>query len=401
MSVTRVAMVAHASFPDDTRLRRQAEALRDAGYGVDIFGLRDVGRPEVEEWRGLRVIRLPVQRRFTGFAGHLGEYLAFAGLAAVRLASEHRRRHYRLVQVATLPDFLAFAALPVRLTGTPLLLDLHEDMPAFFRDRFANAGLRPLLPLVSGAARASAAVADGIITVHEPLRQLAIARGLPAHRISVVMDSADERIFDPTSHPRRPSRVEGRLRLIHHSNLQRIYGLDLAVEAVSLLDPALGAHLDVYGDGPFRSQVEAAIAHHAVAERVTLHGHVPLDELPALLAASDLGLVPTRPEPYMDYSLSTKLIEYVAMGVPIIATDLRTFRSHFDGSAIRFVSGGDPRALAAAIQALSADPAAAEALAAEARRQAEPYAWDLQKGHYLEVVDGLLGRGRLVASRGA
>ncbi|MDQ5839981.1 MAG: glycosyltransferase [Chloroflexota bacterium] len=400
MTVPRVALVAHASLPDDTRVRRQAEALRDAGYDVDLFGLRDPGQPEVEDWRGLRIIRLPVRRAFTGFAGHLAEYLAFASLVSVRLAVEHRRQRYRMVQVATLPDFLVFAALPVRLTGVPLLLDLHEDMPAFFRDRFSSPGLRPLVTLVTAAARASAAVADAIIAVHEPLRQLAIARGVPAHRISVVMDSADERIFEPTRHARRAFMADGRLRLIHHSNLQRIYGLDLAVEAVSLLDPALDAHLDVFGDGPFRRQIEAAIARHAVGDRVTLHGRVPQDDLPAVLAAADIGLVPTRPEPYMEYSLSTKLIEYVAMGVPVIASDLRTFRSHFDGAAIRFVPGGDPQALAQAIGTMASDPSAATSQAGEARRQAVPYAWAVQSAHYLAVVEGLLARGRLVASGG-
>jgi glycosyltransferase involved in cell wall biosynthesis len=401
VTVTRVALVGHASLPDDTRLRRQAEALRDAGYRVDLFGLRDPGQPEVEEWRGLRIIRLPVRRAFTGFAGHLAEYLAFAGLVSVRLAVEHRRQRYRLVQVATLPDFLAFAALPVRLTGVPLLLDLHEDMPAFFRDRFATPGLRPLVTIVTAAARASAAIADAIITVHEPLRQLAIARGVPVHRISVVMDSADERIFDPDRVPRREFMEDRRLRLIHHSNLQRIYGLDVAIEAMSLLDPGLDAHLDVFGDGPFRPQIEAAIARHAVGDRVTLHGRVPQDDLPAALAGADIGLVPTRPEPYMEYSLSTKLIEYVAMGVPVIASDLRTFRSHFDEAAIRFVPGGDPQALAQAILTMASDPTAASSQAAEAQRQAVPYAWAVQSAHYLAVVEGLLARGRLVASGGA
>lgn len=400
MSGIPVALMGHASLPDDTRMRRQAEALRDAGYEVDLFGLRDPGQAEVEEWRGLRIIRLPVRRSFTGFAGHLAEYLAFATLAAVRLAAEHRHRRYRLMQVATLPDFLAFAALPVRLTGVPLLLDLHEDMPEFFKDRFARAGIQALLPVVSWTARASAAIADAIITVHEPLRQLAIKRGVPAHRISVVMDSADERVFDPARHPRRSFMADGQLRLIHHSNLQRIYGLDLAVEAMSLLPGDLAPHLDVYGDGPFRGQVEAAIARHGVSDRVTLHGRVPQDALPEVLAAADIGLIPTRPEPYMAYSLSTKLIEYVAMGVPIIASDLQTFRSHFDAAAIRYVPGGDPRALATAIEELAAEPARAEALAVEARRQGAPYAWALQSAHYLAVVDGLLERGRLVASGG-
>jgi len=400
MTPARIALVVHADIPDDPRLRRQAEALRDAGHEVDLFGLREPGQLAEESWNGIRLVRLPVRRRFTGFAGHLAEYLAFAAVVSVRLAAEHRHRRYRLVQVATLPDFLTFAALPVRLTGVPVLLDLHEDMPEFFRDRFASPGLAPLFPLVSGAARASAAVADAVITVHEPLRQLAIARGVPPQRISVVMNSADARVFDRSRHPRRAFMADGRLRLVHHSNLQRIYGADVAAAAVSRLPGTLDAHLDVYGDGPFRAELEAAIAEHGAGERVTLYGRVPLDDLPAVLAASDIGLVPTRPEPYMAYSLSTKLLEYVAMGVPVIASDLRTVRSHFDDTAVTYVPGGDPAALTAAIAALATNPGAAAAQADAATRQAEPYGWAIQSAAYLTVVDGLLGRGRLAASGG-
>jgi hypothetical protein len=135
--MSRVVIVAHATHPADPRIRRQAEALLHAGHHVDILCLRGAGQPPEEEEDGLRVIRLPVNRAFTGFAGHMAEYLAFAGIAALRLAREHRRRRYQLVQVATVPDFLVFAAAPLKLSGVPLLLDLHEDMPEFFRDRFA------------------------------------------------------------------------------------------------------------------------------------------------------------------------------------------------------------------------------------------------------------------------
>jgi glycosyltransferase involved in cell wall biosynthesis len=265
-------------------------------------------------------------------------------------------------------------------------------MPEFFRDRFASGGLRPLFPIISGTARVSAAVADAIITVHEPLRQLAIRRGVPAHRISVVMNSADERLFDPAGHPGRAWRADGALRLVHASSLLPIYGLDTAVEAMARLGPTLNAHLDVYGDGPFRTDVEDAITRYGADERVTLHGRVPLDDLPDALAGADLALVPTRPEPYMAYSLSTKLLEAVAMAVPVIATDLATVRRHFDGAAIRYVPGADAPALAAAIESLGSDPAAAAAQAAAASEQARPYAWTSQKAHYLAVVDSLLTR---------
>jgi glycosyltransferase involved in cell wall biosynthesis len=388
--MARLAMVVHAVYPGDPRVRRQTDLLGEAGHEVDLFCLRSPDEAADEAAGPLRIIRLPVNRLFTGFAGHLAEYLAFAGIASVRLAREQRRRRYRLVQVATVPDFLAFAAAPLKLSGVPLLLDLHEDMPEFFRDRFAHPALRPLMPLVSGAARASAFFADELITVHEPLRQLSIARGVPPEKISVVMNSADTRLFDPLLHPRRGFMDDGELRLIHHSNVQRIYGLDIAVEAVARIGSEVPLRLDVYGDGPFRSAVEATIERTGTAERVHLNGRVPMDDLPGLIAGSDIGLVPSRPEPYMQYSLSTKLLEFAAMGIPIIASDLATFSAHFTPEAIRYVAGGDPDALAAAIRELAADPTGAARLGAEARRQAAGYAWEVQGRRYLEIVERLL-----------
>ncbi len=386
----RIAIVVHASVPADPRIRRQTDALLEAGYEVDVFGLRDPGQPAEEQTGALRIVRLPVQRRFDGFAGHMAEYLAFTGLAAIRLTREHRRRRYGLVQIATLPDFLVLASGVLKLMGVPLLLDLHEDMPAFFDDRFAAVPLRPLRPMVRGVARGAAAMADAILTVHEPLRDLSMARGVSPEKISVVMNSPDERLFNPSRHARRGFMEDGELRVVHHSSLQRIYGLEVAVEAVARLPRDVAVRLDVYGDGPYRPQIEAAISRTATGDRVVLHGRVPLDDLPAILASSDVALVPSLPEPYLENSLSTKLLEAVAMGVPVIATDLATFRAHFTDAALRYVPGADPGALATAIVELAGDPDGAGALAAEAHRQAQPYAWGVQAERYLAVVDGLV-----------
>ena len=386
----RVAMVVHATFPGDPRVRRQSDALVDIGYEVDIICLRVAGEP-TEEWDGaVRIIRLPIDRTFMGFAGHLAEYLAFAAMVAWRLAREHRVRRYDLVQVATVPDFLGFAALPEKLGGVPLLLDLHEDMPEFFRDRFAHPLLRPLLPMVTASARAAAAISTELITVHQPLRRLSIARGVPPDKISVVMNSADGRLFDPARHPRRPFMADGELRLVHHSNFQRIYGLDIAIRGLAKLRPDLAWRLDVYGDGPWRPAIEDAVARTGTAQRATLHGRVSLDDLPGLLANADIGIVPSLPEPYLEFSLSTKLLEYAAMGVPIIASDLATFRHHFTDAALAFIPGGNPEAVARAVEALVADPAATAALGAEAQRQAQAYDWEVQKARYVSIIERLI-----------
>jgi glycosyltransferase involved in cell wall biosynthesis len=386
----RIAIVVHATVPGDPRVRRQSDAMLDAGYEVDVLALRQPGEADEEVVGGARVVRLPVDRSFGSFAGYIAEYLAFSALASWRLAREHRHRRYGLVQVANVPDFLVFAALPERLSGVPVLLDLHEDMPEFYRDRFARPVLRPLLPLVGAVARASAAAADEIITVHEPLRRLSIERGVAPEKIDVVMNSADGQLFDPGRHARRPFMADGTLRLIHHSNLQRIYGIDVAIDGLARLPADLDWRLDVYGDGPWRSQVEAAIAASGTAERVILHGRVAMDSLPSLLAGADIGLVPSLPEPYLQYSLSTKLLELAAMATPTIASDLATFRHHFTADALRYVPGGNPAALARAVEDLVADPDATAAMGREAQRQASAYDWEVQKVRYLEIVSWLL-----------
>jgi starch synthase len=119
-----------------------------------------------------------------------------------------------------------------------------------------------------------------------------------------------------------------------------------------------------------------------------------MDDLPGLLAGSDIGLVPSLAEPYLEYSLSTKLLEYAAMGVPTIASDLATFRHHFTDAAIHFVPGSDPAAIGRAVEARAADPAGTLAMGEEMRRQAAAYDWEVQKARYLEIV------GRMCASAG-
>ena len=170
------------------------------------------------------------------------------------------------------------------------------------------------------------------------------------------MNSADGRLFDAGAHERRAFMADGVLRLVHHSNFQRIYGLDVAIEGLSRLRPERALAARRVRRRSMADGIEAAIERTGTADRVTLHGRVHMDELPRLLAGADIGLVPSLPEPYLAYSLSTKLLEYAAMGVPIVASSLATFRHHFTDDAIRFVPGGDPDALARAVEALVDDP---------------------------------------------
>src|ERR1700690_3193510 len=132
-----IALVTHSYYEEDPRLRRQAESLAAGGWSVDGFGLRRPGEPTEGVLHGVHVRRLGVQRhQGAGLPTYLREYLAFFIRVLFALARAHRRRHYAVVQVATLPDWLVFATAPLRAVGVPVILDFHEAMPEFFRSRF-------------------------------------------------------------------------------------------------------------------------------------------------------------------------------------------------------------------------------------------------------------------------
>ena len=130
-------MLAHAYYEEDSRVRREAEALVRAGHPVEVFALRRPGDPSEGVLDGVVIHRLDVRRhQGAGITVYLREYLDFLARATIALARVHRARRFGLVHVDTLPDFLVFAAMPLKLAGVPVLLDLHEAMPEFFRARF-------------------------------------------------------------------------------------------------------------------------------------------------------------------------------------------------------------------------------------------------------------------------
>lgn len=390
-----VLMIVHSYVAEDPRVRREAEALIAAGRAVTVLGLRRPGEPERLDLGGIDIHQLDVQRhQGAGIGTYLREYVTFLLKATVRAVRLHRHQRFGLVQVHSLPDFLVFAALPLRLVGVPVLLDLHEAMPEFFRSRFPKAAN----PLVHRALvlqeRLSIAAATHTITVNDAMRDRLVRLGANPDRTGVVINSPSLRRFDAGAHPRRAFREDGRLRLIYTGALTPTYELDVAVKAVARIAaerPDLDVHLDVFGLGDASDAVQALAADLGVAARVAFHGRVPIDEVPARVAAADIGLAPTRHDPFTDMSLSTKVFEYAAMGKPVVASALPMVKRTFPPGTVATYPSGDETAMAAAILAIADDPLAREAAVTRTMAIVQGSAWDVVARGYVALVDRLIG----------
>jgi glycosyltransferase involved in cell wall biosynthesis len=386
-------MLTHSYYEEDPRVRREAESLVGAGRPVDVFALRRPGDPASGEVDGVRLHRLDVQRhQGASLPVYLREYVDFFVRASLALVQAQARRRYAIVQVHTLPDFLAFAALPLRLAGVPVLLDLHEAMPEFFRSRFPGAANPLAYRLLLLQERLSIAAASHAITVNDALGRRLVGLGVPEDKVSVVINSPSLVRFDPARHERRGFAQDGTLRLVYAGALTPTYELDVAVQAVARLRearPELPVVLDVYGRGDSEPVLRAQADRLGLDGGVVFHGRIPIEDVPAAIAAADIGLAPTRRDEFTDVSLSTKICEYGAMDKPAVASRLPLVERTFEPGTVATYEPGEPTALADAILRIADDPAGREAAVGRTAARIRDLAWEREAERYIALVDRL------------
>jgi glycosyltransferase involved in cell wall biosynthesis len=388
-------MVVHNYYPQrEPRVEREAQALVAHGYEVDVICLREPGEPAEAVVNGVNVYRLPVKRhKGSGTAVQFLEYMAFFTMASARLAALHRRRRYRVVQAHNLPDFLVFAAWLPKLSGARLILDIHDLMPEFYVSRFKG-GMRSLpVRLVRLQEYLSCHFADHVISVTDLWREALIARGMPPEKVSVIMNVANDRIFRrPEAGP--PPADPGCFRLFYHGTLTRRYGIDVAIRAVDIVRRTIpGVHLTVHGAGEERDALVRLVEELNLGRHVQVSSnYIPTTEMPAFIRQADLGVVPYRRDIFTDGILPTKLMEYVALGVPVVAARTPVIQSYFDETMVQFFRPEDHEDLARQILALYTDRARLAQLAQNADRFNQRYNWQTVSDSYVALVDRLHSR---------
>ena len=398
--------LAFANFPVDPRVRREVAALRDTGRRVAVIALRGESELPVERHEGVIAIRVRGRKSRGGFLTYLVEYAVFVWRCR-RLVAHHRAlARVRVVHVHTLPDFLLWAALPARRRGAKVVFDMHEIFPEFVAAKFRG-------PLGSLAARLARWIegwarrrADLTITVNRPIDDLLAARPVGGNRPErrlVLHNTAD-----PADYGDTPAAAPGtggpRLELIYHGTLAAFYGLDVAIRALARVrQDGLDARLTILGDGPERASLQR-LANSLSLDAVAFEAPIPQPALPARLSRCAAGVVPTRLDGMTRYSLSNKLLDYVHLGIPLLAARLPSYLRYFGEDMLWYFTPGDPNDLASSIRALAAAAAAERARRAQLARQATaPYDWARERERLLAAYAELLGNrsARIPAIRSA
>jgi glycosyltransferase involved in cell wall biosynthesis len=134
--------------------------------------------------------------------------------------------------------------------------------------------------------------------------------------------------------------------------------------------------------------------------RVKFFDPVRVKEIARVMANADLGVVPKRADSFGNEAYSTKIMEFMSLGVPVVVSSTRIDRFYFDDSVVRFFESGNVDALAVAMLEVLGDPELRERMVANASAYATRHSWELRKADYLNLVDELIESGT-ATDRGA
>ena len=294
--MTSICIIAYTDYLTDARVTRQAESAREAGYAVDVITPRGQGQDGTLASNGVTVHRLGL-RQYRGLrkTAYVLSYLDFFFRCLGRVSRLHLAHGYSVVQVCNMPDFLVFAAAFAKLTGARIILDIHDPMPRTYLAKFPGSGRRVFYGLILWLEKLSAAFADRVMTVHEPVkRDILVADGIPEDKISVIVNFADDRIFRPLA----PYAVDRPVRMIYYGTVAARFGFDGVLSAIRAVRRRDGLFFKIIGKGDDEAALRERIGTLGLEKVVDFENTAyPLRQLPEIIQGYHLGLGPLFPFP--------------------------------------------------------------------------------------------------------
>ncbi|MHB8388431.1 MAG: glycosyltransferase family 4 protein [Acidobacteriaceae bacterium] len=377
--------------PFDRRVWQEATTLVSAGYQVTVICPKGNGylkKKEVVD--GVHIYRHSLPVEASGAIGYALEYsaaLIWEFALALRVALG---RGFDVIHACNPPDTIFIIGRFFKLFGKKFLFDHHDINPELYETKFNRRDF--FYRLMIKLERLTFRTADVSIATNESYRRIAIERGgMPPDRVFVVRSGPDLRRLQrlaPVEHLKN-----GRHYLVGYVGVMgRQEGIDLLLDAVRHIVYSLGRtdiQFGLVGGGTELENMREYAGRIGVTEYVTFTGRVPDQQLLEMLNTADVCVNPDIANPMNDKSTMNKIMEYMALGKPIVQFDLTEGRVSA-GPASLYAAPNDALDLARKLVDLLDDPARRQDMGNLGRRRIEEQLeWKYEAPKLLEAYEAL------------
>ena len=403
-------MLVENEFPRDTRVHNEAFTLAAAGLRVSVIALRGKGEESRAAINGVSVYRLPrltlfqklpkgklsplgaLFNRVRVIVGYVSEYLYFTTACLLVSSRIAIKEGIDVIHAHNPPDTLFLVGGFHKLFGRKFVFDHHDLSPELYRSRYTT----PSGLVSRGLAiceRLSARLADVLIATNESYRAIDIERnGIAPEKVFIVRNGPDlsrVRLTEPDPALRQRAKII--LGYLGAMNPQD--GVDYLLRSLDCLRNRLKRddfHCILIGDGDSFDELKNSSKEMRLDDCVTFTGFIPDHDMVRYLSTVDICLDPNPSSPLNDVSTWIKVMEYMALGKPVVSFDLKETRVSA-GDAAAYVEPNNELEFAETIAALMDDPARRSRMAEIGRaRVRDELGWHVTSQNLIRAYESLL-----------
>ncbi|HEX4074018.1 MAG TPA: glycosyltransferase family 4 protein [Candidatus Acidoferrales bacterium] len=317
-------IVENLPVPFDTRVWKEAASLRANGYEVTVLCPRGKGYERNHEViDGVHIYRHPLPEEGNSPLGYAWEYGWALFWEFVYAFWIFLRRGFHVIQACNPPDNIFLVALPFKLLGVKYIFDFHDANPELYIAKYERKGR--LYDILVWFEKMTFRTSDVVIATNESYKNIVVTRGgLDPDDVFIVRNGPDLKTFRAV--PPNPALKYGKPYLVGYVGTMSIQeGLDILLDA-ALYIKKMGrrdVHFTCVGGGPALTELRQMVVDKGLNDMVNFTGRIPDAQLLEILSTADVCVNPDKPCEMNSISTMIKIMEYMALGKPIVQFDMK------------------------------------------------------------------------------
>ena len=389
MKQKRILMIAQSNYDYDARIIRYSKALQQNDYQIDIICLQYGKQNKFDIVDGVNVYRIMKNFNQDSIFSYVFYSLIFLIKSFIKTFSLSNKYQYDLVHVHNMPDYLVFAALYPKLKRIPVFLDIHDLTVELFKEKWSENKFRKFRLFLQLSEKLSCNFANHVITVTQECVDLLKKRGIKENKITLIMNSPDEKLFSFDGSRFLKSDTE-KFKILYHGTLAVRFGLHYVIKAMEIVNKSnSNIEFHIYGNinNDYAKELKELSDKLNITDKVFFNLSVKHDKVNELIKQFDLGIVPYERTEYMDLALPTKAGEYALTGLPFIMSDLISVRTVFGENSVEYITPEDTKSVSDTILALYHDRNKRKYMSENAYKDIKRIGWNVMEKRYMDLLN--------------
>ncbi len=385
----KICMISYSQYEYDNRVHRYAESLINRGDRVDVIclGSKKQLRHVIEN--GVHLYRIQTRDyNEKNSLSYLVKMLLFFFKSFLLCTILQIKNRYDILHFHNIPDFGVFCTLGAKILGAKVILDIHDLVPEFYQRKFSTEQNHFIIRVLKQIEKISARYADHVITVTTIWENTLVQRSVSRQKCTVILNAPDPRIFNRNEV--RNVNNNNHFKMVYHGNLSEIFGVDIAIKSMSIIIKSIPkAELHIYGQGKDKEILRKLSDHLGLNRSVLFHEPVERYQIPDILRSSDVGVDPKRDGVLAGEGLSSKCMEYLAVGLPAVVSRIKAAQTYYDDSMVAFFQPDNEKDLASKIIELYNYPKKRRELIQHSNQFNKEHAWHRYENIYFNLLNDL------------